>query len=208
MADKQRKPISWKRAAVFAVSSIVALAVLGFSSGLFDKLNSGSETDSKNSTEKAETLEAKTYKYEGDGFSVKLLEEPEISSEQMTIEGVSVPITFYQTADSYASFQVSLVTYPQESQLNEDSSVVLEGAARGSISNLSGTLDSSENLEVQGNPARDVVISGKDSASGREVTAQARYILVDRTLYTILGLSEKGNANKDFSTYRDSFTLL
>lgn len=136
-----------------------------------------------------------------EGFRVDLPVEP-VRDEQ-TIPSEAGPlrvVIFVAQVDDTAGYNVGYTDYP-EAVLDVESDVLLDGAVRGAATNVSGTVESSTKLDVDGFPAVDYVIT----AGGADL--QARAILVERRLYVL----QRGGPQSDeegFQRLVESFELV
>lgn len=149
----------------------------------------------------ADDAEWVDFESEEGGFRVELPADPERSEQTLDSEiGPLRAVFFSVTLDAESGVNIAYTDYP-EGVRQIDPAVLLDEVVQGSSANVSGTVESSEQLDVAGNPAVDYVIS-VDGGS-----FQTRSILVGQRLYGI----QRGGTAPDETTFRrlvDSFELV
>jgi hypothetical protein len=135
------------------------------------------------------------------GFRVEVPAEPQRSEQSIPSEiGTLEAVFFSVELGPDAGINIAYTDYP-EAVLEVEPARLLDEVVQGSTANVSGTVESSEQLTVDGNPAVDYVIS---VAGG---TFQTRSILVGRRLYGL----QRGGSEPDEATFRrlvESFELV
>lgn len=80
---------------------------------------------------------------------------------------------------------------------------ILDGAVNGAVNNVQGTLESDENINLNGYPGRKIKIN----APGMELFMNA--YLVDNVMYVNQVIAEEGKVNtKNLNYFLDSFDII
>jgi len=113
-----------------------------------------------------------------DGYTIRLPEEPTARPETVPTKVGSIKLTMYMAGDSDGgTFVVAMNSYPRGVVLD------LEGAMRGTATNVGGTIVSDESLQFQHHPARRGRITvAKD---GRKVTIFNLVVKVGQRLFQV-----------------------
>jgi hypothetical protein len=138
----------------------------------------------------------------GPGFSVTFPGAPRSESRNIPVRGTNVVAhLLILDARHKHSFGLLYADYPPVVDVS-NAPAVLDGAAKGSASSVSGTLASTAPTTVLGQPAIDYVIRVKARVvKGRKVSAlviRGRSMLVDHRLYSLL----VGTPNDEPADYR------
>lgn len=128
---------------------------------------------------------------------------------QQSVETPVGPVdiyTFTAEADDSA-YVVAYSDYPSEIIEQTDPQMLLDGSRDGAVANLGGTLVSEEDIDLEGNPGRSLVIDATTSQD-QSATINSRIYLVDNRLYQVLIVSPEGEgAPEDAENFLDSFDL-
>jgi hypothetical protein len=135
------------------------------------------------------------------GFRVELPSLPETNAESVpSPSGPLEAAVFTVEASRDVGYIVAYTDYPED-VLDLDPVVALDQAVQEAASNVSGTLESSTRLTVEGFPAVDYVIAVDE---GR---LEARAILTGRRIYLVQRAARQPD-QADFRRLVDSFGLL
>jgi hypothetical protein len=135
------------------------------------------------------------------GFRVELPSEPESNVQSVPSQaGPLEAAVFTVEVDADTGYIVAYTDYPEE-VLEVEPGTVLDGAVQGAATNVSGTVESSTKLTVEGFPAVDYVIA----VDGGRV--EARAILAGSRIYLLQRAASQPDQD-EFRRLVDSFELL
>ncbi len=135
------------------------------------------------------------------GFRMEFPAEPVRGQQSLASElGPLETVLFTVEEDADTVYLVAYTDYPEE-VLDVDPGTVLDGAVQGAATNLSGTVESSTKLTVEGFPAVDYVVAVE---GGR---VEARAILAGRRIYLVQRAASQSGPD-EFRRLVDSFELL
>lgn len=139
-------------------------------------------------------------------FSISTPEALEETQQSVQTPVGPIDIHTFTAESENSAYVVAYSDYPSEivDQTNPDE--LLNSSRDGAITNLGGTLVSEEEIDLEGNPGRSLVI---DTAAGTEeaATINSRIYLVDNRLYQILVVVPEGEGVVDSETFLESFEL-
>ena len=116
---------------------------------------------------------------EGNGFTVSLPDKASSNETTITTPAGDVPATVYATEDDKdGGFLAALVTYPS------GVTVDLDGAVKGIAKGYTGTVETNETIEVEGNPARQARVDGV--IQGEDYTFYILAVDVDDKLFQLI----------------------
>jgi hypothetical protein len=163
---------------------------------------------SSQSSSQPSTSQGQEFKSEAGRFTVvspvSLKETPETVD---TPAGKVNAYMFSGEREGKALFAIVYADYPETMVTSSNRDKIVEGAARGAVSNVNGKLIASNKVSVSGNSGREVVAQIK-SGNGQEGTLKSRVFLVKNRLYqvmTIAAQNEAGSAELD--NFLTSFKL-
>jgi hypothetical protein len=135
------------------------------------------------------------------GFRVELPSEPERNVQSVPSQaGPLEAAVFTVEVSADLGYMVAYTDYPEEI-LNLDPVAALDQAVREAPTNVSGTLESSARLTVDGFPAVDYVIAVERG------TLEARSILTGQRIYLVQRAASQPDQD-EFRRLVDSFELL
>src|SRR4051794_6197496 len=122
----------------------------------------------------------KDYPEAGGNFTASFPASPTVMQES----AMGMPTYIYEVEQSDRVYMVSYVDLPAEfSGSDSTANAGLEGAVSGSISTAGGTIQSKQDISIDGYPGKDV------SASSSRGYMRVRYYLVGQRLYSVLAVS-------------------
>lgn len=150
------------------------------------------------------------YKSEELAFVTEFPGTPEESVQQIkTVVGeLDMHIVAYSTSNTNdnAFYGVIRSDYPKEqfSDMSEEKiKSILDGAVNGAVSNVNGTLESDENVTLNGYPGRKIKIK----ATGMEMFMNA--YLVDNVMYIAQVIGMEGSVNtENLNKFLDAFDII
>ncbi|MCB0399014.1 MAG: hypothetical protein KDD26_05200 [Winogradskyella sp.] len=150
------------------------------------------------------------YKSEDLAFVAEFPGTPEKTVEQIqtAVGELDMHMIAYSssTAGDNVYYGVIRSDYPEEqfSNMSEEKiKSVLDGAVNGAVSNVSGTLESDENIILNGYPGRKIKIK----TTGVELFMNA--YLVDNVMYVTQVIAMEGTVNtKNLNFFLDSFDII
>jgi hypothetical protein len=148
--------------------------------------------------ETVEAVDGFTFTPPAGDYSVVFPSEPTTNEQTVPLEdGSSLPITFYLTDSDRMELGTAAIVYPPGSVLS------LEGARDGAISNISGTLTSSDPIKLQGREGLQFTASVQDG----KATYLSRVYFDDVNLYQVIAvvLGEVGFDDPEIAAFFDSF---
>ena len=160
-----------------------------------------STVEAVEAVETIETIEAAsgfTFTPPAGDYSVVFPFEPTTNEQTVPLEdGTSLPITFYLTDSDRLELGTAAIVYPPGSVLS------LEGARDGAISNISGTLTSSDPIKLQGREGLQFTASVQDG----KATYLSHVYYDDVNLYQVIAvvLGEVGFDDPEIAAFFDSF---
>ncbi len=106
------------------------------------------------------------------------------------------------------SVAIGYADYPQDFISQNDANTILDNACSGAVSNISGTLISKDEISLDGNPGKEIVVNAA-AGNGQVVTVKARLYLVKNRLYMVMILAAKGNLTRtDSDNFFATFKIL
>jgi hypothetical protein len=155
----------------------------------------------------AEDAKVETFTSETGGFTIDSpLDLIEASQSVPTAAG-DIDIYTYTAENDNAAYVVAYSDYPAEIVEQTDPAMILDGGRDGAVGNVGGTLVSEDQIELDGNPGRSLVIDA-ETDDGQAATINARIYLVENRLYQALVVVPKDGEDKvDIQGFLDSFTL-
>jgi hypothetical protein len=155
-------------------------------------------TETLESVETLETVDGFTFTPPAGDYSVVFPSEPTTNEQTVPLEdGSSLPITFYLTDSDRMELGTAAIVYPPGSVLS------LEGARDGAISNISGTLTSSDPIKLQGREGLQFTATVQDGKG----TYLSRVYYDDVNLYQVIAvvLGEASFDDPEIVAFFDSF---
>jgi hypothetical protein len=131
-------------------------------------------------------------------YSIVFPSEPTMNEQTVKLaDGTSIPLTFYVTDSARSELGTAATVYPPGYVVS------LEGARDGAISNVSGTLTSSDLINVQGREGLQFTASVQDG----DVTYLARVYNDDVTLYQVFAvvIGDAAFDDPEIAAFFDSF---
>jgi len=105
-----------------------------------------------------------------------------------------IEIRTFSAETEETAYVVAYSDYPSEIVDQTPPEELLDSSRDGAISSLGGTLVSEEEIEIEGNPGRSLVIS-TDANQNQAATINSRIFLVDNRLYQVLVVAPDGVEN-------------
>lgn len=152
-------------------------------------------------TQNAQSPEWKTYVYPADGFSASYPSQPEMQKKNVPTDAGVFELRTYLVQDSSVALFVGVCDYGT-SVAGKDPDVVLDGAKKGAVSNVSGHLLSEKKITLG------VYHGMAFEAENDTMHFSARIYLVGATLYQMLTASPLGPVVADTARFLDSFQLI
>jgi hypothetical protein len=145
------------------------------------------------------------YKSEAGRFVASFPGKPRESSKTVNTAIGSIEMKMYGVSEKQTSFSVAVADYPPEHVKQIGSTVLLDKARDGAVSNTQGTLLSEQIIQVEGNPGRELKIS----AAGGKGTIRAKVFLVGNRLYHVVAVTPvEESYTPQVRRFLDSFRLL
>lgn len=131
-----------------------------------------------------------------DGYS-----EPELQSSDVDSEIGDIKLHLYMSVNTEG---VCLIGYSDiNMEITDDlKSDMLEGAKEGAISNMGATLQSEEDISIDGHPGRSIRFTTE--SEGIPMRGRIDYYMVDNRLYQV-GFIETGNNSMDRANVQNYF---
>lgn len=150
------------------------------------------------------------YKSEELAFIAEFPGTPEktVQQVQTAVGALDMHMIAYSTSntDDNAFYGVIRTDYPKEqfSDISEETvKSILDGAVNGAVSNVNGTLESDENITLNGYPGRKIKIK----TNGMEMFMNA--YLVDNVMYVTQVIAMEGSVNtKNLFKFLDAFDII
>ena len=193
-----------KNLPVGAVVLLAAWSLAACGSDAAARSTTASRNDSAatiTSTEVVSTVEAVdgfTFTPPAGDYSVVFPSEPTANEQTVPLEdGSSLPITFYLTDSHRMELGTAAIVYPPGSVLS------LEGARDGAVSNISGTLTSSNPIKLQGREGLQFTASVQDGRA----SYLSRVYSDDVNLYQVIAVvvGEVAFDDPEVAAFFDSF---
>jgi hypothetical protein len=144
---------------------------------------------------------------ESGNFTIDAPETLEETQQSVQTPVGPIDIHTFTTESENSAYVVAYSDYPSEIMEQTDPETLLNSSRDGAINNLGGTLVSEEDIDLDGNPGRSLVI---DTAAGTEeaATINSRIYLVDNRLYQVLVVVPEGEEKViDSTAFLESFEL-
>jgi ribosomal protein L24 len=105
-------------------------------------------------------------------------------------------------------FTIAYTDYPEDKVKGGDPAMILDGAAKGSMTNVKATEPTFKDITVSGYPAKEVSGNIKGNKPGQEGTIKLRIILAGNRLYQVMSLRAKDKASPEMmDQFIQSFQL-
>lgn len=179
---------------------LVALIAFGFTRELVSSIISSDSKPNANNIQNY-SGEWKPFNSVQHGFVIDLPSFPDTESDTLLSDGYSIPYTFYTSASDYEEYLVGVYIYPDELDMSDTKSV-LEGMANGAVTNINGTLESTQYTQFNGLDAIDVI--GSALYEGDPFVFRAKMFINGNTGYMISAYSAP-ETSSDFQRMVDSF---
>lgn len=192
------KNLSLRSVLLFTVCSLAACGSDGTASSTEPSNDSAATTTSAEGTSTVEAVDGFTFTPPAGDYSVVFPAEPTANEQSFPLpDGSSVPVTFYLSDSADMQVGTAAIVYPPGTVLS------LEGARDGAISNISGTLTSSEPIALQGREG--VEFTG--SVQNGQVTYLERAYADDLSLYQVIAVvaGEVAFDDPQIAAFFDSF---
>ncbi len=153
--------------------------------------------------------EWKSFSSDTGGFSVSVPGTFKESTQSVSTALGSIDMHIFMLDQGNVAYMVSYADYPEEFVKQADANVILDGARDGSLKNVSATLDTKQDITLDGSPGREFTGTVPDSQSmpgGGSV--KSRIYLAKSRLYQLLVMTAKGKeAAADPDQFMASFKL-
>ena len=139
------------------------------------------------------------------GFSISLPRAPTESKQRVkTATGQLDVVLLVAEGKNGAAYVVSYSDFPPAEVKPGTENKRLDFARDGAVASARGRLLSEKRIEVEGHPAREVVIAGKG-----ETVVRQRLVAVGARLYQIMAVGPAGaTSSKEAGAFLDSFRLV
>ena len=140
-------------------------------------------------------------------FTVSMPATPKETSQSVDTAAGKIDLHLFTAQVGTSAYLVSYSDYPADMMSQADPAKVLDGAMNGAVTNVSGTILSSQDVTLDGNPGKDFTADGKITKPG-DGSVRGRIYLVKNRLYQIIivGLKDQIPA-ADADKYMQSFKL-
>ena len=156
------------------------------------------------------------YTADDQGFTARLPKQPDVQSQTVPTEAGDIEIVMYVVEQGDGALLVSHNELPP--QLAEmvtagDAEVttsMLDGGRDGALANVSGVLQSEQEITVDGISGRDInfTVDGSNSPTGKAIDGRARILVTPQRLWQILALASQGEMNeKQVNAFFESFKI-
>ncbi|MCL5275564.1 MAG: hypothetical protein M1434_12605 [Chloroflexi bacterium] len=140
-------------------------------------------------------------------FTVTMPATPKESSQSVDTAAGKIDLYLYTAQVGTSAYLVSFSDYPADMMSQADPAKVLDGAMNGAVTNISGTILSSQDITLSGNPGKDFSAEGKIKNPG-DGSVRGRIYLVKNRLYQIIVVGMKDQIpTADADKYLQSFKL-
>jgi hypothetical protein len=129
------------------------------------------------------------------GFKAEFPSSPRTETSQVPTAGISVDMVTYSAELNDMYFAVATTDFPDAIISAKPAAVLLDGARDGAVANIGGKLKEEKQIEVDGNAARRLVITG--STEGIELVVDSVLFIKGKRLYQGIVVRP---ANKDGGT--------
>ncbi len=141
------------------------------------------------------------------GFTIQMPAEPKEESNSTEASGIKIDLTFYTAVVGNGAYVAGCNDFPADLMATADVEAMLDSAVTGAISNSNATLDSQSNIELDGNPGREVTGSAK--IAGQDAVLKGRIYMVGNRLIQAIIVAPKGQIkDEDLSKYLESVKLV
>jgi hypothetical protein len=137
------------------------------------------------------------------GFKAEFPSSPKTESTQMPVANVTVEMVTYSAELDDVYYAVATTDFPEEIVSAKPPAVLLDGARDGAVANIGGKLKEEKQIEIDGNAARRIVITG--NAEGHELVVDSVIFLKDKRLYQGIVVRPAGKeATTEVNRFLDS----
>ena len=151
--------------------------------------------------------EPEEFSSESGNFTVQTPIELEESSQSVETAVGPIEIHTFTAENRTAAYVVAYSDYPAEMVAQTDPEELLNGSRDGAVQNVGGTLISEDQIELDGNPGRALVIDAA-TEDGEQATVNANLYLFENRLYQVLVVVPKGEEDKvDIEGFLNSFDV-
>jgi hypothetical protein len=127
-------------------------------------------------------------------FKAEFPSSPKTESSQVPTAGMTVDMVTYSAEQNEVYYAVATTDFPDAIVSAKPAAVLLDGARDGAVANIGGKLKEEKQIEVDGNAARRLVITG--NAQGVELVVDSVLFLKGNRLYQAIAVRP---ATKDAS---------
>jgi hypothetical protein len=184
---------------------VIGLALLTVA-GIFAGGGSPSHGKSSGSPAGAPVLQAMKEQSASDGsFSVKM--PGDAKEETQDMGGGGAPMVAHQMGldTGKGAYVVMWADFPAAVVKEQGTDKALDGARDGAVQNVGGKLDSEKKISVQGNPGREIAVSGPNG-----MKLAGRLFLVGNRLYQVMAVWQEADASMrpaSVTPFLESFVL-
>ena len=149
----------------------------------------------------AQTPEWKSYSYSSDGFGAAFPSEPSMTKQNVPTDAGSFELRAYAVEDGPTALFIGVCDYGAAAA-GKDPDVLLDGAQKGAIANVSGHLVSGKKITLS-------IYHGVEfEAESDTFHSSARIYLVGTTLYQALTAAPLARPYAGSARFLDSFQLI
>jgi hypothetical protein len=141
------------------------------------------------------------------GFTIQMPTDPKEESTSTEASGIKIDLTFYTAVVGNSAYVAGCNDFPADLMATADVNAMLDSAVDGAITNSNATLDSQSNIELDGNPGREVTGSAK--IAGQDAVLKGRIYMIGNRLIQAIIVAPKGQIkDQDVTKYLESVKLV